>query len=435
MRTVWVLGLLAGMAVSAFAQKISLTPEMKELLDRDPVAFETAYPGTLQALESQRLAEERRQKDLIDRRSAPVEGAAGREAGFEEQVQDVESVLPGIHRAGTAAKEKTDEATREYLERFKLVKTDQGYRCLNSKGDPGWNRMLPELVTATGNPALECADLHSAAFQDLDLEGRNFAGANLRGASFGASRMRGASFSYADLSGAQMRDVVLSGAEMWETDLSHANLRRADLTDAALNDADLYRANLNQAVMGGASLKRASLGMAHLRNADLTGCDLREADLHGALLGHAKLDGANIGKADLTGADLRKASVENAVLESAFYDKDTKLPFGEPEAKRRGMIRVDEVKRTTAGTLYLFGQRQIAVARAVPVEESKDRPQYDARDAAEAANYEDEEPPSEEPSEASEAEKPPLLNAQGKPCMTYAVSKTTGEERCVDDDK
>jgi hypothetical protein len=101
-----------------------------------------------------------------------------------------------------------------------------------------------------------------------------------------------------------------------------------------LRGAYLYNAQLERVDLRGANLNKTQLGHANLKDADLRG---------------AKLGGAYLYRADLSGADLRGAEFKSASdlhkvnVTGARFDSTTVLPFGEAEALKRGMVKVETV--------------------------------------------------------------------------------------------
>ncbi len=112
---------------------------------------------------------------------------------------------------------------------------------------------------------------------------------------------------------AYLQNANLSGMK-----LDHAGLRGALLKSADLSGASCYQADMRWATLKGAKLQGADLEWAQMNGADLTGADLSDTLLYGTNFSGAKLDGA--------------------ALKGARYNNTTKLPFGDDEAAKRGMI-------------------------------------------------------------------------------------------------
>lgn len=115
------------------------------------------------------------------------------------------------------------------------------------------------------------------------------------------------------------------------------SLKFQDLNGAVLRGAGLGAAKLQYAELVGADLFSSDLRKASLHQADLGGADLRLANLREAVLFQADLP-----QADLRGADLSLADLTGADLQAARYDKNSRLPFDDDAALRRGMIKVEE---------------------------------------------------------------------------------------------
>ncbi len=184
---------------------------------------------------------------------------------------------------------------------------------------------------------------------ETDLRGANLKGAHLEGALFWRSNLDRADLREAHLEKADLRFAYLRWALSSEVHLEGANLRRAHLENAYLQQAhlreanlasanlkaaDLQEAHMEQSLLWGANLEGAILFKAHLE-----GTNLRDANLQGAKLMKSHLEGATLWGADLRRADLRGANLQGAVglereqLESAYTDKNTKLPDHLKEAQ------------------------------------------------------------------------------------------------------
>lgn len=217
----------------------------------------------------------------------------------------------------------------DHLMRYKLVWTGKRYACRNGLGEEGHNKItVKELKTSRQG---ECGDLKEA-----DLRGSHLSFANLRGANLETAWFHGAYLVRAEMEGAVLKGAFLPGARM-----AMANLRGSVLESAHLEGAHLAAANLLLGEMKGANLSAASLVAGQLSGANLTSAVLDGADLRGAYLIGASLVGAGLRGADLRGADLSQAMAFLADFRKAKYDKNTKLPFDDEEATRRGMIRVE----------------------------------------------------------------------------------------------
>ena len=115
----------------------------------------------------------------------------------------------------------------------------------------------------------------------------------------------------------------------------------ADLVAAKLSNTDLSGANLNGANLIVANLSGANLSGAHLSGANLKVANLSGANLSDVHLYRANLSGADLSMVDLSGICMDTAIFEKTNLKGAKYNDKTILPFGDAEAKRRGMIKVE----------------------------------------------------------------------------------------------
>lgn len=196
----------------------------------------------------------------------------------------------GTLGAGFARIAATAAAKREV---FRLSWNGSEYVCKNGEGRLGYNKIeVRELLRTKSG---ECADLEGMPLRYVDLMGAD-----------------------------------LDGARLGKSDLTGANLH-----GASLNGADLSRTLLSLANLGGAQMiavyaVEANLSMAVLTDAKLTKAHLTDADL----------SAAHLVAAELSGADLRSAVMEKTHLERSTYDSQTRLPFGEDEAAKRGMFKI-----------------------------------------------------------------------------------------------
>ncbi len=260
-----------------------------------------------------------------------------------------------------AAESALRASSQEELSRYRWQWNGTGFSCRNGRGEAGYNSVSVKTLRETKQG--ECADLSGADLRSawsvslvIDMKYVNLRGARLRKADLSRARLVGADLSGADLSGANLIFTDLSGAKLTGIDLEAAHLRdatldRCDLTHANLAQAQMRRVSLIDAVLSSATLSGADLGGGHLvladfSYADLSGAKFRSADMTAAVFRHVQAANAdftplsggyesNLREADLTGADLTGADLKGAV-----FNRRTRFPFAESEARSRGARRL-----------------------------------------------------------------------------------------------
>ncbi|MGE0616241.1 MAG: pentapeptide repeat-containing protein [Bacteriovoracia bacterium] len=277
---------------------------------------------------------------------------------------------------------------------------DQGFRfqagkCVNARGETGLN---PSYLgqcgdlrgSAFGRLDFDRIDLRGSDFSNAELGKVTFRGAQLEGTKWDSASLQGVDFSEANLTGSVftgsrfsrvvMGAATLDGADFsrstWkDSEISYCEWNKARFTKAVFEsttfeelsfgnasfaearfsspvfkqcvfrgvsaeNATFIGVNLRRADFRGANLKgvqliRAPLEEAGFEDADLTLASFRFATLARARFTKAKLAGTDFAYADLTGA-----STEGAVWTDATYNRRTKLPFPEADAKTLGMKEI-----------------------------------------------------------------------------------------------
>jgi hypothetical protein len=89
-----------------------------------------------------------------------------------------------------------------------------------------------------------------------------------------------------------------------------------------------------------------------IKNIKFSGLNLKGAKFDRLNLTKIEFKGSQLQGASFVGANMNDANMSEAVLTNALYDETTKLPFSEKEAKKRGMIKWQEVARIDDLKMY-----------------------------------------------------------------------------------
>jgi hypothetical protein len=119
--------------------------------------------------------------------------------------------------------------------------------------------------------------------------------------------------------------INLTGAVLKSVNMDLADLSLTNLTNINFSDSSLVKTILSQAMLVNANLRRSNLEGADLSEANLRKAFLEEANLKDANLKGAYLEGASLYKASLQGANFKGVKIDGGILESAYYDLNTKF--------------------------------------------------------------------------------------------------------------
>ena len=109
-------------------------------------------------------------------------------------------------------------------------------------------------------------------------------------------------------------------AGLFNVRVSDSDFRENNLSEAALNNVLFFKVNLFKSLFYGAILNNVVF---------------EESDLRGVVFNFASFENVQFKK-----ADLRSALFIGARFKNTWYDRETKLPFSEEQARRIGLLAV-----------------------------------------------------------------------------------------------
>ncbi len=215
---------------------------------------------------------------------------------------------------------------------------DLGFRynkgkCINEAGGEGLN---PSFFGP-------CSDLTNTTISNINFEEMDFSGSKFSNSDLQRSNFRGAILVDVDFDGA-----VLTGVSFERAKLERVNFARVDLRDAKFMGASFADVGFEGANLAGQKFNLLSFQKCRFPGANLTGTDFSKASMAGVTLNDAvlldskfvaaDLAGAALDGANMRGADLTTAKVAKATFNGSVYNKKTKLPFNDADAKKKMMV-------------------------------------------------------------------------------------------------
>lgn len=204
-----------------------------------------------------------------------------------------------------------------YLGSQPLNAADYGFRFsagyCNKDRKPGLN---PEYYGECGNVARG----HLIRRRDTNM--------NLKGANLNASYTYYSRFAGGNLSHMALREAILLQSEFINLKAQYLDLRGSHLKAVHFRDVDL-----NHLLAPGTRFTKTTFENCNLSEANFWGANLQETSFKGS---------------DLSGADLINTFLLFTDFEGAKFNSDTKLPFSEESAIKRGMIKIDPISEESS---------------------------------------------------------------------------------------